>query len=50
MTSPGVGHRHDWENIVLWFDGESQGHECLDIAVSAHGGYSRYKTGDNGMS
>ncbi|KAJ4147083.1 hypothetical protein LMH87_001631 [Akanthomyces muscarius] len=50
VTSPGVGHRHDWENIVLWFDGESQDHKYLCIAISAHGGYKKYTAGDKAMS
>lgn len=50
VNSPGVGHRHDWENIVLWFDSESQEHKYLGIAVSAHGGYKTYKAGDKAMS
>lgn len=45
----GQGHRHDWENIVLWFDGESQNHKYLGIAISAHGKYAKYKPGAKSM-
>ncbi|XWW94508.1 hypothetical protein V2A60_002451 [Cordyceps javanica] len=50
VTSPGVGHRHDWENIVLWFDGERADAAYLGVAISAHGGYKKYKAGDKAVS
>ena len=50
VTSPGVGHRHDWENVVLWFDKESRDQKYLGIAISAHGGYKKYKAGSKDVT
>ncbi|KAI6838989.1 hypothetical protein KC367_g663 [Hortaea werneckii] len=36
----GIGHRHDWEGIVVWLSGESLDAELLGVAASAHGDYS----------
>lgn len=37
---PGLGHRHDWESIVVWLSDESMSASFLGLAVSAHGGYA----------
>ncbi|KAI0134645.1 necrosis inducing protein [Xylariales sp. AK1849] len=36
----GVGHRHDWENVVVWLSAESTDAAVLGVAASAHGDYS----------
>ncbi|KIW01642.1 uncharacterized protein PV09_06828 [Verruconis gallopava] len=38
--SPGIGHRYDWENIVVWLSSESTDATLLGVAVSQHSGYS----------
>lgn len=38
--SDGIGHRHDWENIVVWISEESTSATLLGVAASAHGDYS----------
>lgn len=35
----GVGHRHDWEGIVVWLSGESSDATLLGVAASYHGDY-----------
>lgn len=35
----GIGHRHDWESIVVWLSDQSTSASLLGLAVSAHGGY-----------
>ena len=37
--SDGLGHRHDWENIVLWLSDDTLDATIEGIAVSQHGGY-----------
>ncbi|KAI9713449.1 MAG: hypothetical protein M1820_000831 [Bogoriella megaspora] len=37
--SDGIGHRYDWENIVVWLSSESTSATLLGIAASAHGNY-----------
>ena len=37
--SSGLGHRHDWENIVVWLSSESTSASVVGMAVSAHGDY-----------
>lgn len=39
-SAVGIGHRHDWEGIVVWLSGESLDAELLGVAASAHGDYS----------
>ncbi|KZM27890.1 uncharacterized protein EKO05_0006737 [Ascochyta rabiei] len=46
------GHRHDWENVVVWIDNPSNANpRILGAAASAHGGYAPTSTpnrrGDN---
>jgi hypothetical protein len=36
----GMGHRHDWENAVVWLDSAASA-KVVAIAVSAHGGYKK---------
>lgn len=38
--SDGLGHRHDWENAVVWLSSASTSATVLGLAVSQHGGYS----------
>jgi len=41
------GHRHDWENIVVWLDNPAnQQPKVLKISYSAHGGYTSYGYSD----
>lgn len=37
--SDGLGHRYDWENIVVWLSDESTSATLLGVAASAHGDY-----------
>jgi Necrosis inducing protein (NPP1) len=39
------GHRHDWENIVVWLSSCSSTATIKAISYSAHGGYSTVKQG-----
>lgn len=43
--STGLGHRHDWENIVVWLSEESQAASVVGMAVSQHGGYETSTSG-----
>lgn len=39
--SSGLGHRHDWENAVVWIDDpDSASPAVLAVSVSQHGSYS----------
>lgn len=38
--SDGIGHRYDWEAIVVWLSAESTSATLLGVAASQHGGYS----------
>lgn len=38
--SSGLGHRHDWEGIVVWLSEESTSATLLGVAASAHGDFS----------
>ncbi|RPD57426.1 NPP1-domain-containing protein [Lentinus tigrinus ALCF2SS1-7] len=39
--SDGLGHRHDWEGIVVWIDDPNKAEPTLlGVAASAHGGFS----------
>jgi hypothetical protein len=40
--SSGLGHRHDWENIVVWLSSQSDSATIRGIAISAHGDYQKY--------
>jgi hypothetical protein len=40
--SAGLGHRHDWENIVVWLSSQSATATIRGVAISAHGGYQKY--------
>ncbi|KAF1937457.1 necrosis-and ethylene-inducing protein-like protein 1 precursor [Clathrospora elynae] len=35
--SSGLGHRHDWENVVVWLSSESDTATLRGVAISAHG-------------
>ena len=37
--SSGLGHRHDWENAVIWLDAESESARVIGGAASAHGDF-----------
>ncbi|KAF1930481.1 NPP1-domain-containing protein [Didymella exigua CBS 183.55] len=39
--STGLGHRHDWENIVVWLSDESTSATVTGVAISAHGDYQK---------
>ena len=37
----GIGHRHDWEGIVVWIDDPNKDEPTLlGVAASAHGGFA----------
>jgi hypothetical protein len=40
--SAGLGHRHDWENIVVWLSSASTTATLRGVAISAHGEYQKY--------
>ena len=37
--SSGLGHRHEWENVVVWLSGQSESASLRGVAISAHGTY-----------
>lgn len=37
--STGLGHRHDWENAVVWLSAQSTSASIVGGAASAHGDY-----------
>lgn len=37
--STGLGHRHDWEGIVVWLSAASTSAQLLGVAASAHGDF-----------
>lgn len=37
--SDGLGHRHDWESIVVWLSAESTSATLLGVSASAHGDF-----------
>lgn len=39
--SNGLGHRHDWENIVVWLSSASTTATVRGVAISAHGEYQK---------
>ena len=39
--SSGLGHRHDWENIVVWLSSQSETATVRGVAISAHGEYQK---------
>ncbi|KAF2872823.1 necrosis-and ethylene-inducing protein-like protein 1 precursor [Massariosphaeria phaeospora] len=39
--SSGLGHRHDWENVVVWLSSESESATIRGVAISAHGEYQK---------
>jgi hypothetical protein len=39
--SAGLGHRHDWENIVVWLSSASTSATLRGVAISAHGDYQK---------
>jgi len=39
--SSGLGHRHDWENIVVWLSSQSETATLRGVAISAHGDYQK---------
>jgi hypothetical protein len=41
--SPGLGHRHDWEGIVVWIDNpEASTQSVLAVSTSAHGEFDTF--------
>ncbi|KEZ46060.1 Uncharacterized protein SAPIO_CDS0906 [Scedosporium apiospermum] len=44
--SSGLGHRHEWENIVVWLSGASTSASVLGVAVSQHGGHDKSTSPD----
>jgi hypothetical protein len=39
--SSGLGHRHDWENVVVWLSSQSTSATVTGVAISAHGDYQK---------
>jgi hypothetical protein len=44
--SSGLGHRHDWENIVVWLSAQSTSASITGVAISAHGDYQKDSSPD----
>jgi hypothetical protein len=42
--SSGLGHRHDWENVVVWLSSQSDSATIRGVAISAHGDYQKYSS------
>ncbi|KAG3080352.1 hypothetical protein PI124_g20846 [Phytophthora idaei] len=41
--STGLGHRHDWEHVIVWIDNPDVANpKILAVTLSAHSGYSKY--------
>ncbi|RLN88418.1 hypothetical protein BBJ28_00010582 [Nothophytophthora sp. Chile5] len=39
----GLGHRHDWEHVIVWIDNPAaENPTILAVTPSAHSGYSKY--------
>ncbi|KAF2124372.1 necrosis-and ethylene-inducing protein-like protein 1 precursor [Dothidotthia symphoricarpi CBS 119687] len=38
---PGLGHRHDWENVVVWLSTNSASATLEGVSISAHGDYQK---------
>jgi hypothetical protein len=38
--STGLGHRHEWENIVVWLSSATLSATVEGVSVSQHGGYA----------
>lgn len=44
--SSGLGHRHDWENAIVWVDDPTKASPTiLALSASAHGGYDTITSG-----
>lgn len=39
--STGLGHRHDWENVVVWLSAQTTSATITGVAISAHGEYQK---------
>lgn len=39
--SVGLGHRHDWENVVVWLSSQSTSATVRGVSISAHGEYQK---------
>ncbi|KAF1817396.1 NPP1-domain-containing protein [Eremomyces bilateralis CBS 781.70] len=39
--SSGFGHRHEWENVVVWLSEASMSATATGMSVSQHGGYQK---------
>jgi hypothetical protein len=39
--SSGLGHRHDWENVIVWLSAQSTSATVTGVAISAHGDYQK---------
>lgn len=43
QPSIGLGHRHDWENVVIWIDSlDPSTQKILAVSPSAHGKYNKF--------
>ncbi|WP_366290945.1 NPP1 family protein [Paenibacillus sp. AN1007] len=48
--SPGLGHRHDWEGIVVWVDNPAVANpKVLSIAYSGHGQFTKVAPSSSNM-
>ncbi|OHE97035.1 necrosis inducing protein [Colletotrichum orchidophilum] len=43
--STGLGHRHEWENAVVWLSAATDSATVLGVSVSAHGEYDTKTSG-----
>ncbi|AMA52554.1 NPP1 family protein [Bacillus inaquosorum] len=49
-ASPSLGHRHDWEGIVVWVDNPAnQNPQVLSIAYSGHGKFTNVQPNESNM-
>ncbi|PHH59694.1 hypothetical protein CDD81_2666 [Ophiocordyceps australis] len=44
------GHRHDWENIVIWLSERSESAKYIGLAISKHGDYNHYPQGSKDVT
>ncbi|KKA27476.1 hypothetical protein TD95_001966 [Thielaviopsis punctulata] len=45
-----IGHRHEWEDIVVWIDSiDAAEPTMVGISASAHGGYNKYNSPPEGL-
>lgn len=38
-----AGHRHEWENVIVWLKSPKPNAKIVGVSLSAHGGYKYHK-------